>query len=154
MVYNHYRTFAPETQDTRYIDEASTPLYVFGHGLSYGSFEYGTPRLDRSSIAVGETARISVEVTNTSTREADEVVQLYVHQRYGTSTRPVRELKGFSRETFAAGETRTVSFELGAAELRYWSAAARDWVQDATTYDLGVGTDSTVELGTTFTVTD
>ena len=72
---------------------------------------------------------VSVDVTNTGDREADEVVQLYIHQRHGTASRPVRELKGFRRIGLAAGETRTVTFALGPAELRYWNAAARDWVQ-------------------------
>ena len=92
-------------------------------------------------------------MTNTSDRDADEVVQLYIHQRYGTSSRPVRELKGFERVALAAGETRTVTFDLGPAELRYWSAATRDWVQDASTFDIWVGGDSTAELATTFVVT-
>ena len=108
------------------------------------------PTLSAESIAVGETLTVSVTVTNTGERSAEEVVQLYLHQRYGTSSRPVRELKGFERVAVAAGASVTVEFTLGPDELRYWSAATRDWVQDATTYDLGVGTDSTVELATTF----
>ncbi|WP_394551952.1 glycoside hydrolase family 3 N-terminal domain-containing protein [Agromyces sp. MMS24-JH15] len=152
LVYSHLRTFAPQDQDKRYWDEASTPLYPFGHGLTYASFDYTGLRLDRDEIAVGELVTVSVDVTNTSDREADEVVQLYVHQRYGSASRPVRELKGFERITLAAGETRTVRFDLGPAELRYWSAATRDWVQDATTLDLWVGGSSAAELATVLTV--
>ncbi len=147
MVYSHNRTFAPQDQDKRYFDAPSTPLYPFGHGLSYASFSYGTPRLERSTIAVGEATTVIVDVTNTSESAADEVVQLYVHQRYGTSSRPVRELKGFQRITLAPGEVRSVTFDVGPDELRYWSAATRDWVQDATTFDLWVGGDSTAEAG-------
>ena len=66
---------------------------------------------------------MSVEVTNTADREADEVVQLYLHQRHGTASRPVRELKGFRRVTLAAGESRTLSFPVGPDERRYWNAA-------------------------------
>lgn len=153
MVYNHYRTFQPEAQHQRYWEEESTPLYPFGHGLGYATFTYAGLRLDRPSIAVGDTAAVSVEVTNASDRAADEVVQLYVHQRYGTSTRPVRELKGFRRITLAAGETRTVTFELGPDQLRYWSAVPRDWVQDATGVDVWVGGSSAAELGTVLEVT-
>ena len=72
-------------------------------------------------------------------READEVVQLYVHQRFGSASRPVRELKGFERITLAAGEARTVRFPLGPDQLRHWNAAAREWVLDAATFDLWVG---------------
>ena len=74
------------------------------------------------------------------------MVQLYLHQRHGTASRPVRELKGFERVTLAAGESRTVTFALGPAELRYWNAAARDWVIDASTFDVWVGGDSTADL--------
>ena len=96
---------------------------------------------------------MSVEVTNTGDREADEVVQLYLHQRYGTASRPVRELKGFQRVTLAAGESRTVSFPVGPDERRYWNAAVRDWVTDTSTFDVWVGGDSTAELAGTFEIT-
>jgi beta-glucosidase len=94
-----------------------------------------------------------VDVSNTGGREAAEVVQLYLHQRHGSASRPVRELKGFERIRLEAGETRAVRFSLGPAELRYWNAAARDWVIDASTFDVWVGGDSTAELSTTFAVT-
>jgi beta-glucosidase len=96
---------------------------------------------------------VSVDVTNTADREADEVVQLYLHQRYGTASRPVRELKGFQRVTLAGGESRTLTFAVGPDERRYWNAAARDWVTDASTFDVWVGGDSTAPLGTTIEVT-
>lgn len=153
MFYNHTRGHKPQDQDKRYWDEASTPLFPFGYGLSYGSFSYSAPTLSSESIAVGETLTVSVTVTNEGSRAADEVVQLYIHQRYGTSSRPVRELKGFQRVPVGAGESATVEFTLGPDELSYWSAATRGWVQDATTFDLGVGGDSSVELDTQFTVT-
>ncbi|MGO4592578.1 glycoside hydrolase family 3 N-terminal domain-containing protein [Leifsonia sp. 2TAF2] len=153
MIYAHNRTFQPENQHARYFEEESTPLYPFGHGLSYATFEYGEPRLDREEIAIGEAATISVTVRNTSDRPADEVVQLYIHQRHGTSTRPVRELKGFQRISLSSGEERTLAFRLGPEELRYWSAGTRGFVQDATLIDLGVGGDSTIPLTTTLRVT-
>ena len=152
MVYSHYRTFQPEEADQRYWDEASTPLWPFGHGLSYASFAYGEPRLASAEIGVGETTTVTVDVTNTSGIAADEVVQLYVHQRYGTSSRPIRELKGFERVSIGAGETRTVTFELGPDQLRYWSAATRDWVQDATELDVWIGGSSAVAAAESETV--
>lgn len=153
LVYSHYRTFAPQDQGARYYEESSAPLYPFGHGLSYATFEYANLRVDAPSIPRGATATVSVDVTNTSDREADEVVQLYVHQRYGTSTRPIRELKGFERVTVAPGRTTTVTFELGPRQLRYWSAATRSYLQDATTLDIWVGGSSTAELSTVLDVT-
>jgi beta-glucosidase len=96
--------------------------------------------------------QVSVDVTNTGNLAADEVVQLYIHQRHGTSARPVRELKGFERITLVAGETRTVTFELTPDHLRYWSAATLDWVQDATTIDIFAGGSSRAELQNILTV--
>ena len=152
MVYSHYRTFQPDAQGARYWDEESTPLYPFGHGLAYAEFEYGAVELDRDSIAVGDSVTVSVDVTNTSDRTADEVVQLYIHQRHGTSSRPIRELKGFERVTIEAGATRTVRFQLGSEQLRYWSAVTRGYVQDATTYDIWVGGSSTAQASTVLEV--
>jgi beta-glucosidase len=94
-----------------------------------------------------------VQVTNAGDRDADEVVQLYLHQRLGTASRPVRELKGFQRVALAAGAPRTLSFPIGPHERRYWNAAARDWVSDTATFDVWVGGDSTAELTTTFEIT-
>jgi len=96
---------------------------------------------------------VSVEVTNTADRDGDEVVQLYVHQRSGSASRPVRELKGFRRVTLAAGESRMLEFPVGPNERRYWNAAARDWVLDPSTFDVYVGGDSTAQLSTAFEVT-
>jgi beta-glucosidase len=153
MVYSHTVSHQPENQATRYWDEESTPLFPFGHGLSYGRFEYSKLAVDRSAVAANETVSVSVEVTNAADREADEVVQLYIHQRHGTASRPVRELKGFQRVTLAAGESRTLQFPVGPAERRYWNAAVRDWVTDSSTFDVWVGGDSTAQLSTTFEVT-
>ena len=95
---------------------------------------------------------MSVTVTNTGQRSGDEVVQLYIHQRHGSASRPVRELKGFQRVTLAAGESRTLEFPLGPGQLRYWNAATRDWVIDTSTIDVFSGGDSTAELTTSFTI--
>jgi beta-glucosidase len=152
MIYSHTVSHDPGHQDRRYWDEASTPLFPFGHGLSYGQFEYRDLTLDRDHIQPGQTVTASVRVTNTGERPGDEVAQLYIHQRHGSASRPVRELKGFARVTLAAGQSRTLTFPLGPGELRYWNAAARDWVIDATTVDVFAGGDSTAALTTSFTI--
>jgi beta-glucosidase len=154
MVYAHTRSHHPDLQARRYWDEASTPLFPFGYGLSYGRFEYANLTVDQPATSTGGTVTVSVEVTNIAQREADEVVQLYLHQRSGTASRPVRELKGFRRVTLPAGETRTLQFPVGPAERRYWNAAVRDWVTDTSTFDVWVGGDSTAQLATTFEVTE
>jgi beta-glucosidase len=92
-------------------------------------------------------------VKNIGSREADEVAQLYIHQRYGVSSRPVRELKGFQRISLGAGESRTLEFTLGPDELRYWNAASKGWTIDATTFDVWVGGNSTASLSASFEVT-
>ncbi len=153
IVYSHTMSHDPTKQWRRYWDEDSTPLFGFGFGLSYGEIEYANLVLDQDTISTDGSLSVSVEVTNRGSRDADEVVQLYTHQRYGTASRPVRELKGFERVSLAAGETKTVQFSLGSAELRYWNAAVRDWVNDASTFDVWVGGDSQAELAATFTVT-
>jgi beta-glucosidase len=150
MVYSHRNSHDPDNQGRRYWDEESTPLFPFGHGLSYGRFTYSDLTLDRDRIATGETLTVSVTVANTGERTGDEVVQLYLHQRYGTAARPVRELKGFRRLTLHSGQSERVTFQLGPEQLRYWNAAAKDWVVDTAAYDIFVGGDSTAELTTSF----
>ena len=152
MVYSHTRSHEPQNQERRYWDEESTPLFPFGHGLSYAEFSYSNLAVDRDVIGPDQALTVSVDVANTADREADEVVQLYIHQRSGSASRPVRELKGFQRISLGAGESRTLQFTLGRAELSYWNAVARDWVLDASTFDVWVGGDSTAELSTTFQV--
>jgi beta-glucosidase len=152
MIYSHTISHEPGNQGRRYWDEQSTPLFPFGHGLSYGRFEYTDLAVDRSGIQAGETVTVSVTVTNVGQRAGDEVAQLYIHQRYGSASRPVRELKGFQRLTFTAGESQTLRFPLGPDELRYWNAATRDWVIDTTTIDVFVGGDSTAAQTVSFTI--
>ena len=106
------------------------------------------------AVATGESMPVSIDLKNTGTRTADDVAQLYIHQRYGTAARPVRELKGFERVTLAPGETRTVQFMLKPEDLTYWASATRSFVQDQTTFDVFVGDDSTAPLTGTFDVRD
>jgi beta-glucosidase len=152
MIYSHTISHEPDNQGRRYWDEQSTPLFPFGHGLSYGRFEYSDLTVDRDSIQAGETVTVSVTVTNVGRRDGDEVAQLYIHQRHGSASRPVRELKGFQRLTLAAGESQTVRFPLGPDELRYWNAATKDWGIDTTPIEVYVGGDSTAATTVSFTI--
>jgi beta-glucosidase len=152
IIYSHTISHEPANQGRRYWDEESTPLYPFGHGLSYGRFEYADLTLDRDQIQAGDETTARVTVTNVGDRPGDEVAQLYIHQRHGTASRPVRELKGFERLSLEPGESRTVTFRLGPDELRYWNAATRDWVVDSTDVDVYVGGDSTASLSTSLSV--
>jgi beta-glucosidase len=154
MIYSHLRSHDPDKQGERYWDEPSTPLFPFGHGLSYTTFEYGNLMLSADRIAVGQVLTVAVDITNTGAVAGDAVVQLYLHQRHGRAARPVRELKGFSRVHLEPGARTTVNFEVGPDELRYWHALERDWVIDTTTWDVYVGGDSTASLQATFETTE
>jgi beta-glucosidase len=116
----------------------STPLFPFGHGLSYTSFRYGEVRVDPPRIPLSGETEVSVEVTNAGERAGDEVVQLYVHERVASVTRPIRELRGFERVTLAPGETRTVRFRLEAAALAFYDREKKRVVEPGT-IDVMVG---------------
>jgi beta-glucosidase len=153
IYYAHNTTQAPENQGKRYWDEESTPLYPFGYGLSYSKFAFSNLKLSRSEIKPGETIDVSVDLENTGASSADEVPQLYIHQQSGSTSRPVRELKGFERITLAAHEKKTVHFSLGNDELTYWSTATKSWVEESATFDVWVGGDSTAPLHANFNIT-
>ena len=152
MIYGHTRSHEPENQARRYWDEPSTPLFPFGHGLSYGQFSYAELTVDRASVPPEGTVSVSVQVTNSSDRDATEVVQLYLHQRHGSASRPVRELKAFRRVTVPGQTSQQVQFSVGPEQRRYWSTTARDWVLDASTFDIWVGGSSAADLTATFEV--
>lgn len=145
--YAHLQSHDVGNADKRYWNEASNkPTYPFGYGLSYTTFEYSNLKFDNTKHTIGESVRVSADITNSGTKAADEVVQLYIHQRSGTSTRPVRELKGFQRLRLEPGQMRTVTFELKPQDLRYWSAVTRDWTLDPADFDVWVGGNSLAPL--------
>lgn len=154
MVYSHTRSHDPDRQDRRYWDEESTPLFPFGHGLGYARFTYDNLVVDSATTGIDGTVTVHVEVTNTSDRDGIEVAQLYLHQRHGTSSRPVRQLAAFRRLPISAGATERVSFTVGPDQRRYWSATTGEWTLDASSYDVWVGRDSTASLHGEFVVTD
>jgi beta-glucosidase len=149
LYYARTLTHQPEGSpmyQSRYWDGPTTPLYPFGFGLSYTTFAFSNLKLDAPQLKLGAAVAVSVDVTNSGAVAGDEVVQLYVHQKAGGASRPMRELKGFRRVTLKPGETQTVRFSLGPDELRYWSSAERKWVQEAEAFDVWVGSDSQAAL--------
>jgi beta-xylosidase len=114
-----YYNYRPSARRGYLFDEVSA-LYPFGYGLSYTEFRFGRPQLVRSTIAVGESTEVSVEVTNTGSRTGDEVVQLYLRDRVSSVTRPVKELKGFERVTLQPGETKQVAFSITPEMLAFF----------------------------------
>jgi beta-glucosidase len=152
MIYSRHVSHEPQNSDNRYWNEPGSPLYVFGHGLSYTNFAYSDLTLDKKSLSKSDSLKVEVTVTNSGSRDSDEVVQLYIHQRYGTAIRPIREMKGFKRVHIKAGASEKVSFVLTPRELRYWNAAVKDWVNDSTHFDIWVGGSSAAELHGEFEV--
>ena len=113
--YNH----KPSARRGYLFDDAS-PLYAFGYGLSYTTFAFGRPRLEKKRIRPSGKTRVLVDVTNTGRRRGDEVVQMYIRDLVSSVTRPVRELKGFQRITLEPGQTRTVALEITPESLAFY----------------------------------
>lgn len=156
LYYDHNRTQSPEDAPdftSRYWDSSSIPLYPFGYGLSYTSFSYSSLAVDRAQAKVGSILNVSVDVTNTGNRPGDAVAQLYIHQRAGSASRPVRQLKGFQRIALAPGEKQTLHFKLGPDELQFWSPVKKEWVVEPEQFDIWVGTDSAANLRGEFHLT-
>ncbi|MEH1028657.1 glycoside hydrolase family 3 C-terminal domain-containing protein [Micromonospora profundi] len=127
------------SSDQTYLYSSAKPLYPFGHGLSYTRFRYGQPRVDARSVRADGTIGVRVEVTNVGSRAGAEVVQLYTHQRTSRDKTPLRALKAFQRVQIPAGQTRTATLRLSAADLAHWDVTRSRWVVESSTYDLLVG---------------
>lgn len=136
-----------------YLFDTTEPLFPFGYGLSYTTFQIDRLRLSRDRIGPGDTVTVSVDVTNTGPRAGDEVIQLYLRDEVSSVTRPVKELKGFKRVTLAPGETTTVNFSLGPAELSFWNREMQRVVEPGT-FRVMVGPGSVHLQATTLTVVE
>ncbi|HEX5831281.1 MAG TPA: glycoside hydrolase family 3 C-terminal domain-containing protein, partial [Gemmatimonadaceae bacterium] len=155
LYYNHKNTGRPPREEERYtskyIDAPWTPLFPFGHGLSYTTFTYGAPRLSAAEIGPTDSLVVTVDVTNSGARAGDEVVQLYVRDDAASVTRPVRALRGFRRVPLGAGETRTVRFTLGADDLAFHDQRMRRVVEPGT-FTVWVGGSSAADREARFRV--
>ena len=148
VFYNHKNTGRPLGDRTgfvkyrsNYLDVANTPLYPFGYGLSYTSFEYGDMALSSDRMGENGSIEVTVKVSNTGTRDGVEVVQLYIRDRVGSITRPVKELKGFQRVSIPAGESVDVSFTITPEMLRFYNSEL-EYVVEPGEFDVMVGTNS------------
>ena len=122
--------------------EGIQPLFPFGYGLSYTTFDFGEARLNQASIKAGGTVSLSIPVTNTGQVAGAEVVQLYVSDVEASVPRPVKELKGFDKVFLQPGETATVTFTISTDDLAYFDADAHQWVAEPGEYQLHVGSSS------------
>ena len=155
LYYNHNLTQMPENDPrftSRYWDITSKPLYPFGYGLSYTTFRFDSLHLSKTRMKAGDSVAVSVNVANTGSVAGDAVVQLYVHQRSGSASRPVRQLEGFRRVTLKPGETQTLRFSLGKNELQFWSPQTKRWGVEPSVFDVWVGESSTADLHAELTV--
>ncbi len=107
-----------------------TPLFPFGHGLSYTSFEYGKPTADKKKIGANDTVTVTVNVKNTGNREGEEVVQLYIADKKSSLPRPVKELKGFKKVKLAPGEETVVNFTIEKNSLSYYDDHRQEWIAE------------------------
>ena len=148
LYYNHKNTGRPESIGknfekfrTNYLDVTNQPLYPFGFGLSYTTFSYGDVKLSSNNLKANETLTASVTITNTGLVAGKETVQLYIRDLVGSSTRPVKELKGFKKIDLLAGESKTVSFSITTDDLKFYNNhLIFDW--EAGEFEIMVGPDS------------
>jgi beta-glucosidase len=124
-----------------YVEMAGSPLYPFGHGLSYTEFQMSNLRTDPREINPGGTARVSVDVENTGKRPGVETVQLYLHERYAPVSTPVKQLRGFERVALNPGEKKTVTFTIGREDLQLLDPNMH-WTVVPGTFDIMVGKSS------------
>jgi len=121
---NNIKVRSPQTSlgmTSTHLDTHFSPLFPFGFGLSYAQFEYKNVNVSHYSIPMGESFKVAATISNTSSVDADEVVQLYIRDLFGSVTRPVKELKGFQRIHLQAGQSKTVVFNLHTDELAFYN---------------------------------
>lgn len=142
---------AREKYLSRYKFTPNEPLYCFGYGLSYTTFDYSDLKVLTPEVALGEPVRVSVKVTNSGKRDGDEVVQLYLRDLVASTTRPVRELKGFRKVSLKAGESKVVEFTIQPEDMAFCRADMK-FAQEPGDFHVWIGHDSNADLQGCFTV--
>lgn len=155
IYYNHKSTGRPpdekEHYTSKYLDVPWTPLFPFGHGLSYTEFRLNNLRLGATRVSADGTLEVSADVANVGARAGDEVVQLYLQDVVSSVTRPAQELRGFQRVTLEPGQTRTVTFRVGQQDLGFYDRQMK-WVVEPGEFRVRVSNSSTGGLTGTFDV--
>lgn len=160
VFYNHKNTGRPLPEGqwftkflTNYLDVPNEPLYPFGYGLSYTTFSYSDLTLSKSTMKPDDTIEVTVKVTNTGNYDGKEVVQLYIRDMVGTTTRPVKELKGFQKVFLKKGETKHVKFTIGVEDLKFYNYDL-DFVAEPGEFRVFAGGNSRDVLEAGFELTD
>ncbi len=149
LYYNHFNTGRPVADgadrffsfQSNYLDVRNDPLYPFGYGLSYTTYQYGELKLDSKTMSPHGQITVTIPVTNTGNRDGIEVVQLYIRDVVGSIARPVKELKGFQRLSLKAGETATATFTIDASKLKFYNYDLKEVVEPGE-FDVMVGPNS------------
>lgn len=144
IFYNHKNTGRPESESkftSKYLDVPNSPLYPFGYGLSYTTFEYSDITLSSKEMKMNDTLTASVYITNTGDRAGEEVVQLYIRQLVASITRPVKELKAFEKIALEPGERKEVTFDLTWKDLAFYNAK-NEFKTEQGEFHLFIGTNS------------
>jgi len=156
LYYNHKNTGRPLDEGkwfskfrSNYLDVSNDPLFPFGYGLSYTTFDYKNLKLSDSSLTANGQLKVSVDLTNSGNYDGAEVVQLYIRDMVGSVTRPVKELKGFQKIFLKKGETRTVEFTLTEKDLRFYNSNLK-LVSEPGDFKVFVGTNSAQTLEAPF----
>lgn len=148
IYYSHLNTGRPLEEGkwftkfrSNYLDIDNAPLYPFGYGLSYTTFSYGEPKLSSDHLSENGEIKVSVDVTNTGSYDADEVVQMYIRDLVGSVSRPVKELKGFQRISLKQGETKAVTFTITPDDLKFYNQNL-DYKFEPGDFDVMIGSSS------------
>ena len=148
IYYSHLNTGRPLEEGkwftkfrSNYLDIDNAPLYPFGYGLSYTTFSYGEPKLSSDHLSENGEIKVSIDVTNTGSYDADEVVQMYIRDLVGSVSRPVKELKGFQRISLKRGETKTVTFTITPDDLKFYNQNL-DYKFEPGDFDVMIGSSS------------
>lgn len=129
---------ANERYSSKYIDVENTPLFPFGYGLSYTTFNYGIPKLDRNVMTPTTKIKIKVDVTNSGAYDGEEIVQLYIKDKVGSITRPVKELKGFEKVFLKKGERKTITFTISPEDLKFYESSRGSFANENGDYEFFV----------------
>jgi beta-glucosidase len=157
IYYNHKNTGRPynpkDPFTSFYLDFDNTPLYPFGYGLSYTTFEYSNPVVDKSQIKKEDSLKVTIDVKNTGNYEGKEVVQLYIRDLVGSVTRPVKELKDFAKISLKPGETKKVEFTIMPEKLKFYDINM-NYIVEPGDFKIFIGGNSVDVKETSFTVID
>ena len=158
IYYSQKNTGRPAPEEfakfkSNYLDAPNSPLFVFGYGLSYTTFEYSDLSISKAKISMGDSVEVSVKLTNTGNYAGEEVVQLYLHDVVRSITPPMRELKGFKKVMLKKGESRTIKITLTPENLKFYNSSL-DFISEAGIFEAFMGSNSNTTNKVEFELTD